>query len=129
MSANLIPLAAVIFSLLIPIVAIITYGVGDIRKKKADTELRRLIVENKIDLETAKVLIEDPEEKDNSSKYGSLRGACVLIGLGLGALADYLLDIEGIYFWLLIAFGIGIGLLASFFVELKLQKQEPQKEE
>lgn len=120
-----IPLTAVVLSLLFPIIAIV-YGIkASIRKKQYETELRRLIIENHTDLETAKALIEKQEPK--SDKYSSLRFACVLIGVGIGALADYLLHIEGIYFWLVIAFGVGLGLLASFIVELKLQKQKPQE--
>ena len=122
--SEMIPLSAVILSLLIPIVAIIFGSMASIRQKKNETELRRLLIENHTDIETIQAVLEEREKKSN--KYVSLRYACVLIGVGLGALADYLLNIEGIYFWLVIAFGIGLGLLASFFIELKLQKQEPQ---
>ncbi len=124
---ELIPLSAVVLSLLIPIVAITLSFQAYIRKKQNDTELRRLIIENHTDVDTAKVLIENQEEKPN--KYTSLRYACILIGLGVGALADYLMNIESncIYFWLVIAFGIGLGLLASFIVELKLLKQDSKE--
>ena len=124
---ELIPLSAVVLSLLIPIVAITLSFQAYIRKKQNDTELRRLIIENHTDVNTAKVLIENQEEKPN--KYTSLRYACILIGLGVGALADYLMNIESncIYFWLVIAFGIGLGLLASFIVELKLLKQDSKE--
>lgn len=130
MSEQVVELAAVVLSLLIPIVAI-SFGIySSIRKKQSETELRRLIIENHADLETAKALIEEQERKPNkSNKFVSLRYACVLIGLGVGAFADYLMHVEDkIYFWLVIAFGIGLGLLASFIVELKLQKQEPQQD-
>lgn len=124
---ELIPLSAVVLSLLIPIVAITLSFQAYIRKKQNDTELRRLIIENHTDLDTARALIENQEEKPN--KYTSLRYACILIGLGVGALADYLMNIESncIYFWLVIAFGIGLGLLASFIVELKLLKQDSKE--
>ncbi len=124
---ELIPLSAVVLSLLIPIVAITLSFQAYIRKKQNDTELRRLIIENHTDVNTAKVLIENQEEKPN--KYTSLRYACILIGMGVGALADYLMNIESncIYFWLVIAFGIGLGLLASFIVELKLLKQDSKE--
>lgn len=123
---QLIPLSAVVLSLLIPIVAIMCAIHASIEKKKCDTELRRLIIENHTDLETTQALLKEQEKKPN--KYSSLRFACVLIGLGVGAFADYLLNIEDIYFWLVIAFGIGLGLLASFIVELILQKQEAQED-
>ena len=119
-------LVAIILSLGIPIVAIIGGFVSSIRKNKNETELRRLIIENQTDLETAKALIAEPDKKSN--KFGTLRGACVLLGLGLGAFVNYLLNIpmtgvKGIYAWIIIAFGVGLGLLASFLVEMKLQKK------
>ena len=126
-------LVAIILSLGIPIVAIVSGVVSSVKKKKLETELRRVIVENHTDLEVARALIEEQEKK--SSKFGSLRGACVLIGLGIGALVNYLLNVstmagpEGIYFWVVLAFGVGLGLLASFIVEQKLKKQEPTPEE
>lgn len=116
---------AIVLSLAIPIVAIIFGSIMSIRKKQSETELRKLLIENHTDLETAKALIEEKEKKSN--KYSSLRWACILIGLGIGAFADFLLGIvphDGIYFWIIIAFGIGLGLLVSFFVELKLQEKE-----
>ena len=116
---------AIVLSLSIPIVAIIFGSIMAIRKKQSETELRKLLIENNTDLETAKALIEEKEKKSN--KYSSLRWACILIGLGIGAFADFLLglnSVDGIYFWIIIAFGIGLGLLVSFFVELKLQKNE-----
>jgi F0F1-type ATP synthase assembly protein I len=116
---------AIVLSLTIPIVAIIFGSIIAIRKKQSETELRKLLIENNTDLETAKALIEEKEKKSN--KYSSLRWACILIGLGIGAFADFLLGLESkhnIYFWLVIAFGIGLGLLVSFFVELKLQDKE-----
>ena len=115
----------IVLSMAIPIVAIIFGSIIAIRKKQSETELRKLLIENNTDLETAKALIEEKEKKSN--KYSSLRWACILIGLGIGAFADFLLglnSVDGIYFWFIIAFGIGLGLLVSFFVELKLQKNE-----
>lgn len=123
---------AIILSLGIPIVAIVSGVVSSVKKKKLETELRRAIIENHTDLEVARALIEEQEKK--SSKFGSLRGACVLIGLGIGAFVNYLLNVpmngpKGVYFWVVLAFGVGLGLLASFIVEQKLKKQEPTPEE
>ena len=129
MHPELIPISAIVLSLSIPIVAIICGVVMSIRKKQSETELRKLLIEHNTDLETAKALIEEQEKKSN--KYVALRWACILIGLGVGAFADFLLGIvphDGIYFWIIIAFGIGLGLLVSFFVELKLQKNEAREE-
>lgn len=123
---------AIVLSLSIPIVAIVMGVISSIRKKKGEVELRRLIIENHTDLETAKQLIEQREPKSN--KFVSLRWACVLVGMGFGALIDYLLKLSPyeemkIYFWVIIAFGIGLGLLASFLVEMKMQKNEPIDQE
>ena len=124
-------LVAIILCLGIPIVAIIGGIILSIRKNRNETELRRLIIENQTDLETAKALIAEPDKK--SSKFGTLRGACVLLGLGFGALVNYLLNIpmagvNGFYAWILLAFGVGLGLLASFLVEMKLQKKMKNEE-
>ncbi|MBR5698860.1 MAG: hypothetical protein IKX44_09625 [Prevotella sp.] len=119
---------AIVLSMTIPILGIIFGSLMYIRKKQNDTELRRLIIENHADLETAKALIAEQEKKP--SKYTSLRWACILIGLGLGTFADYLLGINfenDLYFWLVIAFGIGLGLLVSFFIEQKMQKKEQEQ--
>lgn len=125
-------LVAIILSLGIPIVAIVSGVVSSVKKKKLETELRRVIVENHTDLETAKALIAEPNKKIGNS--GTLRGACALIGLGFGAVASILLGLplngsKGIYFWILLAFGVGLGLLVSFIVEQKLKNQEPTPEE
>ena len=119
---------AIVLSMAIPILGIVFGSIMYIRKKQSDTELRRMIIENHTDLETAKALMAEQEKKP--SKYTSLRWACVLIGMGLGAFADILLgfsfqsDATRIYFLLVIAFGIGLGLLVSFFIEQKMQKKE-----
>ncbi|MBQ9636365.1 MAG: hypothetical protein IJV36_00525 [Prevotella sp.] len=121
---NLEGVFAIVLSLSIPIVAIIFGTKASIRKKQSETEVRRLIIENHTDLETARALIEERDRKSN--KYISLRWACILIGVGVGTLADYLLGLSpqgDIYFWLVIAFGVGLGMLVSFLVELKLQQK------
>ncbi len=128
-SLDLIGFFAVILSLSIPIVAIVMVFITSIKKKNRETQLRLALIEKGTDPETAKLLIEEHEEKHN--KYSSLRWACVLIGMGLGALIDALLGIapkHNIYFWLIIAAGMGIGLLISFIVEYKLTKKEQQEQ-
>jgi F0F1-type ATP synthase assembly protein I len=125
---ELTPLFGVVLSLSIPIVAIVMVFITSIKKKNRDTELRLALVQQGTDAETAKLLIEEQAEKHD--KYSSLRWACVLIGLGLGALVDALIGLtpkHNIYFWLIIAAGMGIGLLISFIVEYKLTKKEQQE--
>ena len=122
-------LLAIVLSLSIPIVAIVMVFITSIKKKNRDTELRLALIKQGTDAETAKLLIEQQAEKHD--KYSSLRWACVLIGMGLGALIDALLGIppkHNIYFWLIIAAGMGIGLLISFIVEYKLTKKEQQEQ-
>ncbi len=98
--------------------------ITSIKKKNRDTELRLALIQQGTDAETAKLLIKEQAEKHD--KYSSLRWACILIGMGLGALVDALLGLapkHNIYFWLIIAAGMGIGLLTSFIVEYKLTKK------
>lgn len=132
--AVMIPLAGVILSLAIPIVAIIMVFVSAMNKKKQDKEVRQLIIENHTDAETAKLLIDEPKKQPRKMgpfNLDNLRAACILLGIGLGACIDWLAGVEtmSIYFWLIIACGIGIGLLCSFLVEMRLYKKYGKKEE
>ena len=118
-------LLAVCMSLVIPITAIIAGCIISVGNKKREKEIRQLIIENDLDIERAKLLIEKPQKKDNNI-YGFLRGGMMFIGLELGLLADYLLGIatRNMYFWLILSVGIGIGMLASFFAEMKLSEKK-----
>lgn len=123
-------IVAIIFSLSIPIVAILMVFITEIKKKRRETELRLAIVQAGTDADTAKVLIEQQQKKHD--KYSGLRWGCILVGMGLGALCDALIGISpkhDIYFWLIIAAGMGIGLLTSFVIEYKLSKKEQQPDE
>ena len=116
---------AVTLSLLVPIVAILMVFITDIKKKRRDTEIRLAIIQAGTDAETARILIEQQPKKND--KYNGLRWGCILVGVGLGALCDALLDISpkhNIYYWLIIAAGMGSGLLVSFVIEYKLAKKE-----
>ena len=121
-------LLAVFMSLVIPITAIIAGCIISVGNKKREKEIRQLIIENDLAIERAKLLIEKPQTKDNNIS-GFLRGGMMFIGLGLGLLADYLLGIEtrNMYFWLILSVGIGIGMLASFFAEMKLSEKKQTK--
>lgn len=96
--------------------------------KKQETQLRLSLIEHGTDPETAKLLIEQKEKKNN--KYGTLRGGCVLLGAGLGAACNGFFGVssDDIYFWLAIAAGMGIGLLIAFVIEYKLTKREAAEE-
>lgn len=114
---------AVFMSLTIPLAAIVFACWTLVSKNNNDKEIRRLIIENNMDAERAKLLISETGKKNR--KYGSLRHGLILIGMGLGALACFLtgVDYHDIYFWLILAVGIGIGMLVSFFVEMKLAEK------
>lgn len=133
--AVMIPLVAVILSLGIPIVVIIMLFLNKMKQSQQQKELRQLIIENKTDPETAKLLIDEPKKaaqprKPGTVDLGTLRTACILLGLGLGTLIDWLAGIStgSIYFWLIIAFGIGIGMLCSFLVEVQMAKKQKPTE-
>lgn len=119
---------AVVLSLALPIVAVVMVFVNEMKKKKHETEIRLALIQNGTDAETAKILIE--QQKKKGDNYSGLRWGCILLGLGLGALCDALLGINpehNIFFWLIIASGMGVGLLISFVVEYKLTKKEQKK--
>ena len=133
---SLTGLVAIVCSLGIPVVVIVMAFIAKMRKDKQQKEIRQLIIENHTDPETAKLLIEQKEAKEprkpGTIDLGTLRTACILLGIGLGAMINWIIksvgfDLGTIYFWLIIAFGIGVGMLCSFIVEMRLYKK--QKEE
>jgi len=125
---NLIPLVAVILSLGLPIVVVVMVFLKKMKKDQQQKELRQLIIENKTDPETAKLLIDEPKKakKPGTIDVGNLRFACILLGVGLGAGINWLAGIStgSKYFWLIVAFGVGIGMLCSFLVELRIAKKQ-----
>ena len=95
-----------------------------------------MIIENKTEPEVAKLLLDEPKKqkrKIGQVDVSSLRTACVLLGAGLGGIVNLLIQgctctngiisSGGVYFWLIIALGIGLGLLSAFLVEMKLFKK------
>ena len=132
-----IGLVAVVLSLGVPMVAIVMAFISKMKKNQQQKEIRQLIIENKTDAETAKLLIDEPKKakeprKPGTIDLGTLRTACILLGIGLGAAINWLAHIdpdENIYFWLIIACGIGIGMLCSFLAELRLAKKQHPTED
>ena len=125
-------LVAIILIFGLPVIAVLMAFISSMVKKKRDKEIRQLIIENHTDAETAKLLIDEPKKQPRKMgpfDLGTLRAACILLGIGLGALIDWLACIEtgNLYFWLIIAFGIGIGMLCSFLVEMHLFKKYGSK--
>lgn len=121
-------LVAIILTLGIPIVVIIMVFLSKMKKDKQQKEIRQLIIENHVDPETAKLLIGEPKKakEPGTIDVGTLKTACMFLGVGLGALIDWLIgiDTKNIYFWLVIAFGFGVGMLWAFLVELHLSKKQ-----
>lgn len=130
MEFNLEGILAIGLSLSIPIVAILMVFISSMKKKKHETDLRLAIIQAGTDADTAKILIEDQERKDN--KYGTLRAGSFFAGAGLGAVCNALCGVsaDDIYFWMTIVGGVGVGLLIAFTIEYKLsRKEQKQKEE
>ena len=130
---NFVGIVAIIFTFGLPIVVVIMVFLKKMKKDQQQKEIRQLIIENKTDPETAKLLIDEPKKapKPGTIDVGNLRFACMLLGVGLGAGIDWLADVstKSIYFWLIVALGVGIGMLCSFLVELRLAKKQHPTED
>ena len=129
-------LVAIVLTISIPIVAIVMVFVAVIKKSKHQKDIRKMIIENKTEPEVAKLLLDEPKKQNRKIgqvDVSSLRTACVLLGAGLGGIVNLLIQgctytsgiisSGGVYFWLIIALGIGLGLLSAFLVEMKLFKK------
>ena len=130
---NFVGIVAIICIFGLPIIAVVMAFWSSMHKKSKDKEIRQLIIENHTDPETAKLLIDEPKKQPRKMgpfNLDTLRAAGVLLGIGLGACIDWLAGTAtmSIYFWLIIACGIGIGLLCSFLVEMHLYKKYGNKE-
>ena len=131
---ELVKMVAVILIFGMPVIAVVMFFWSSMHKKKRDKEIRQLIIENHTDAETAKLLIDEPKKQPRKMgpvNLDTLRAACVLLGIGLGACFNWLTCVAAvsIYFWLIIACGIGIGLLCSFLVEMHLYKKYGKKDD
>ena len=131
LSDNFVGIITIILIFGLPVIAVIMVFIKSMKKNRLDKEIRQLIIENHTDMETAKLLIDEPKKapKQGTLDLGTLRTAAILLGIGLGTLIDWLAGIEtkSIYFWLIIAFGVGIGMLCSFLVEMYLYKKEKKQ--
>ena len=110
------------------IVAIIGSFLVTYHKKKNERMIRQSIIENHVDAEMAKLLVKPTKNKN--SKYDSLMWGCSLLGLGLGWGIDILLDLrEGsLDYFITLAVGVGIGLLAYFLIKSKLEDKDKTEE-
>ena len=137
LSDNFVGMIAIILIFGLPVIAVIMVFVKSMKKNRLDKEIRQLIIENHTDAETAKLLIDEPKkqkEEIGPFNVGTLRTACILLGLGLGALFNWALEpfgfgMKNINFWIILACGVGIGMLCSFLVEMYLYKKEKKQKD
>ena len=117
-----------VMGILCGIIAIVTGVIAEVKRNNNEREIRRQIIESKLDPETAKVLVTPvaPKEKD---PYGPLQGGCVLLGMFLGYLFAAYMEIPGIGLWITIAAGVGLGLFVSFFLKRALMKHDAEKKQ
>ncbi len=122
-------LAAVILCCSLPIIFVIGVVWVIVARAMYNARVKKAILSSTTDPEIAKILLAESSKKTN--KYTILNWACALLGLGLGALVSWLIgsDEDEIYFWILLAAGMGLGFLISFIVSWKLSKQQPQQED
>ncbi len=127
---------AIILSLGIPITVMSWYYYSKIKEKNADVDLRKALIENKIDAETAKVIIaEKSPERRKEKKFANLTWGLSFVGMALGVLVPLLCGLElqnansGFVFAACIVLGVGFGLLASFLIIWKLRKKEEEQAE
>lgn len=127
---------AIILSLVIPITVMSWYYYSKIKEKNADVDLRKALIENKIDAETAKVIIaEKSPERRKEKKFANLTWGLSFVGMALGVLVPLLCGLElqnansGFVFAACIVLGVGFGLLASFLIIWKLRKKEEEQAE
>ena len=94
---NFLGLVAIIFIFGLPVIVVIMVFLKKMKKDQQQKEIRQLIIENKTDPETAKLLIDEPKKaeprKPGTIDLGTLRTACILLGVGLGTLINWLANI------------------------------------
>lgn len=117
-----------VMGILCGIIAIVSGVISEVKKNNNEREVRRQIIESKLDPETAKVLVTPltPKEKD---PYGPLQGGCFMLGMFLGYLLAHFLEIRGMGFWITIVGGMGFGLFVSFFIKRALMKHDAEKKQ
>lgn len=120
-------LVSSVLGIMCGIIAIIGGVIAVNNREKNGRMVRQSIIENHVDPETAKILVK-PLDSKKDKRYSPLVWGCVLIGMGLGYVATMLLGIEDRGFWIILAVGIGLGLLVAFYIRRCLEKKEPKEQ-
>jgi UPF0716 family protein affecting phage T7 exclusion len=125
MEPTVIGFVASIMGIACGMLAVIGGVIAKIVKMKNERMTRQSIIENKIDSETAKLLITPTEDKKRSP-YSAMQWGCTLLGLALGYVVTLLLGINEnlVGFWIILAAGVGVGLLISFIIKQKLEDKK-----
>ena len=113
------------------IIAVVSGSIVKVKRMNNERRIRESIIANNIDPETARQLI-TPEENREKNRYSTLQWGCVLLGLALGYLFTLLLNAmfgsnineHTFSFWIILSSGIGVGLLISFAIKLKMENRE-----
>lgn len=127
----IVPLASAVLGILCGIIGIISGTISAVKRRNNEMRIRESIIENHVDAETAKILV-TPESPKSRNPYATLRWGLALLGIGVGYLTAWALNIDEIVgMFVLMAGGCGVGLLVSFFVSSQMEeksalsKQEP----
>lgn len=113
-----------VLGILCGIIGIISGTVSSIKKHNNEMRIRESIIENHIDQETAKILV-TPETPKAKSPYTILRWGLALLGIGIGYLFSWLLNLDKDFAMVVfMTSGCGLGLLTSFFVSYRLEQKK-----
>lgn len=107
------------------IVAVICSTVTKIRKDKEESRIRQSIIDNHIDPDTAKLLV---NKKPLKNIFITLRWGLILLFGGIGYFLGISITSDS-FAWVLSGIGVGIALLISFLVEYKLTRKQFKKSE
>ena len=107
------------------IVAVICSTVTKIRKDKEESRIRQSIIDNHIDPDTPKLLV---NKKPLKNIFTTLRWGLILLFGGIGYFLGISITSDS-FAWVLSGIGVGIALLISFLVEYKLTRKQFKKSE
>lgn len=125
-----LPIIVSVCGILAGIVSIIGWIITDVNEKKNERMIRDSIVQNKTDPETAKIILAGSEKKTKKENpYVMLQAGLTLLGLALGYLLTVLLGIKqsNFGFWIMLIAGMGVGMILTFCIKLKLEEKKREK--